>query len=66
MTINPVDPWKTVLQENCVKSLHANRKPLKQEKSFAIFTRTCCDAPAKFTQNVDSSLIERTMRLNGY
>ena len=39
---------------------------MEKEKTFAIVTRTCCDAPAKFAQNVKSSLIERTMRLNGY
>ena len=64
---NLVDPWKkNVVQENCVKSLHSNWKPLEQEETFAIFIRTCCDAPIKFAQDVESSLIEKTMCLNGH
>jgi len=37
-----------------------------QTESRWIVTRTGCDAPAKFAQDVESSLIEKTMRLNGY
>jgi len=37
-----------------------------KKKTFSIVARTCCDAPVKFAQNVESSLIERTMRLNSY
>jgi len=63
MTINPLINGKTVVQENCVKSLHANWKPLEQEKP-SIVTRTCGDVPAKFAEEIESSLNERTMRLN--
>ena len=48
------------MQENC------KLKAVGKGKNFAIVTITCYDVPAKFAQEVESSLIERTMRLNGY
>jgi len=56
--------------ENCRAELYyvaaPEMKAVANKKTLAIVTRTCCDAPAEFADEVESSLIERTMRLNGY
>ena len=60
-----VRKYKCIRKVHCVVALDCDRKPLKQESSFAGIRSSGCDASADVSNEFDTASAEWTQGLNG-